>query len=94
MTTYNRSDRQRLRYRLRRWQRVINAMLALAVVLAILLAFAPVAQAAPRCPNGGTPTPQGCIYQPDPRTVCAWPFRIVQVGRVTMCVRQAGEVQP
>lgn len=90
----HKSQRLSWRARCRRWQRTINAFLALAVVLAILLAVAPVAQAAPRCPNGGTPTPQGCIYQPDPRTVCAWPFRIVKVGRVTLCVRQAGEVQP
>jgi hypothetical protein len=46
MITYNRTtDRKRLRYLLRRWQRTINALLALAVALAILLAFAPVAQA-------------------------------------------------
>lgn len=93
MTTYNRTtDRKRLRYRRRRWQRTINALLALAVALAILVATAPVVQAAPACPNG-TATPHGCVYQPTGMT-CAWPARIVRIGNVAICWRPGAEVQP
>lgn len=86
----HKSQRLTWRARCRRWQRYINYLLA---VLAVAVLLPAQASAAPRCP-GGTPTPQGCIYQPDPRTVCAWPYRLVRVGHVALCIRQAGEVQP
>ena len=92
MTTYDRSARQHLHYRLRRWQRIINALLALSLVLAFLLALAPVASAAPRCP-GGTATPNGCSYEL-PGMTCAWPLRLVRVGNVAYCWRPAPGVQP
>lgn len=60
MTTYDRNKRQHLRYRLRRWQRAINAILMLAVAFAILVATHAPAAAAPACP-GGDATPYGCI---------------------------------
>lgn len=44
------------------------------------------ASAAPRCPNGGTWTPNGCVYEPAGMT-CAWPFRLVKVGKVALCVK-------
>jgi hypothetical protein len=50
------------------------------------------ASAAPRCP-GGIWTPNGCVYEPAGMT-CAWPFRLVKVGKVALCIRQAGEAQP
>lgn len=92
MSTYDRSARQRLHYRLRRWQRIINTLLALSIVLALLLAVAPVAQAGTRCP-GGTATPDGCSYEL-PGITCAWPLRLVRVGNVAYCWRPAPEVQP
>lgn len=66
---------------------------ATAVLVALFLLCWPlVAQAAPRCPNGGTPTPGGgCVYQPTGMT-CAWPFKLVKVGNVTICVKWT--VQP
>ena len=90
MSTYDRSARRRLHYRLRRWQRIINTLLALSIVLALLLALAPIAQAAPRCP-GGTATPNGCSYQIDRDTSCVWPM-VVNGQRVAWCIRQG--VQP
>lgn len=87
MSTYDRSARQHLHYRLRCWQRIINALLALSLALAFLLAFAPIARAGTRCP-GGTATPNGCSYQIDRDTVCAWPLT-VNGQRVTWCIRQA-----
>jgi len=89
MTTYNRSDRQRLRYRLRRWQRAINYLLA-GVAVAVLLAPPTPASAAPRCPNGG---------QPDGRGRCIYVWRgatCYRVGSVVWCITpaQAGEMQP
>lgn len=88
MTTYNRSERQRLHYRLRRWQRLINYLLAVLVVAVLLAApgSASVASAAPRCPGNGQ-----CVGQPG-GMVCAWPFVLVRVGTVAVCSRMA--VQP
>lgn len=91
MTTYNRSDRRHWRHTLRRVAWRVNLLLAV-LALALVVASTP-ARAAPRCP-GGTATPQGCIYQPDPLTVCAWPARLVRLGKVAVCIRQAAEVQP
>lgn len=64
----------------------------LTLALLATLAAPAVANAAPHCP-GGIWTPNSCIYQPDGMT-CAWPFRLVKVGKVALCIRQAGEVQP
>ena len=93
MTTYSRNDRYSWRRYARRLMWRINYLLAAMAVAVLLLATAGPATAAPRCP-GGTATPRGCVYQPDPATVCAWPARIVRIGQVVLCVRTAPEVQP
>lgn len=84
MTTYNRNDRKRLRYRLRRWQRLINYLLAALVLLALLQPA--VASAAPACP-GGRATPRGCHYVWRGLD-CYW-----QPGRLAVCIAPLG-VQP
>ena len=66
-------------------------IITLALLAAILVQPA-TANAAPRCPNGGTWTPNGCVYEPAGMT-CAWPFRLVKVGKVVMCVKWE-KVQP
>lgn len=83
----HKSQRLTWRSRCRRWQRYINALLA--VLVALVLATTP-ALAAPRCP-GGTATPGGCSYQIDRDTACAWPL-VYQGGHVAMCIRLG--VQP
>ena len=58
-----------------------------AAVLALVLVLPSVAIAAPTCPNGGQPDGRGrCVYQPA-GMVCAWPARIVRIGRVALCVK-------
>lgn len=90
MTTYDRNKRQHMRYRLRRWQRAINAILMLAVALAILVAtHAPVA-AAPLCP-GGDATPYGCISVSRGRSG-VWPVVWPGVGRTAVTIDP--EAQP
>ena len=58
-----------------------------AAIIAFLLLFKG-ADSAPRCPNGGAWTPQGCVYQ-RPGMVCAWPWKLVKVGSVTVCMKWA-----
>lgn len=91
MTTYSRNDRYAWRQTLRRWRRIVNHLLAV-LVTAVLLAPPAVATAAPTCP-GGTATPHGCSYE-QPGMTCAWPLRLVKIGKVTFCLRQAPEVLP
>lgn len=91
MSKQTKTERYQWRRRAVRICRFVNALLAALVLAAVMLPG--VASAAPRCP-GGTATPRGCIYQPDPATVCAWPWRVVRVGKVALCVRVAPEVQP
>lgn len=90
MTMQSRSNRYYWRQRTRRLMRVINALLATIVLLAVLLPG--LASAAPLCPNGGTATPHSCTYQPAGMT-CGWPMRI-NGERVTYCVRYAPAVRP
>ena len=90
MTTYDRNQRKRLRYRLRRWQRLINAMLMLAITLAILVATHAQAAAAPACP-GGDWTPYGCINVRRGRPA-VWPIVWPGEGRVSVAVDP--EAQP
>ena len=52
--------------------------------MVVTLVTAQTASAAPRCPNGGTATPQGCSYE-RPGMTCAWPLRVVKVGNVAYC---------
>lgn len=87
MTTYNRSDRQRQRYRLRRWQRLINAMLALSLAIATLVAVADAASAQTwdrcwRIPHGTV-----CVLRAQRITqiTCNWGYQ-PQFGRVPRCV--------
>ncbi len=82
MTRYMDKDRRDWRAKLHRLIRRYRALLAVAVLLAGLLPSA--ANAAPRCPNGGTATPQGCSYE-RPGMTCAWPLRVVKVGNVAYC---------
>ncbi len=63
----------------------VRIILIISILLAILAPAAAIAST--RCPNGGTPTPGGCTYQPDSDTVCAWPMRLVRVGLVAICTR-------
>lgn len=57
------------------------------ITLALLALLLPqTASAVPRCPNGGAWTPNGCAYEPAGMT-CAWPFRLVKVGKVALCVK-------
>ncbi len=81
MTAYRDCDRRAERARLHRIIRWCRAFLAV-LVLAVLLPSA--ANAAPRCPNGGTATPNGCSYE-RPGMTCAWPLRLVKVGNVAYC---------
>lgn len=90
MTTYNRNDRQHMRYRLRRWQRLINAMLMLAITLAILVATHAQAAAAPLCP-GGDWTPYGCGYVVRGRSA-VWPVVWPVGGRTAVSIDP--EAQP
>lgn len=91
MTT-NRSKRRLCRYWLRRVAWHFNLLLAtLALAAVVWLAQAGAVRAAPRCPGGGTATPNGCSYQIDRNTRCVWPM-VWQGGTVAMCVRLV--VQP
>lgn len=86
MTTYNRNERYSWRRYARRLVWRINYLLAALVLAAVLLPG--VASAAPRCPGNGQ-----CTGQPA-GMVCAWPYRLVKVGNVAVCIRTAPEVQP
>ncbi len=90
MTMQRQYDRERRdwRCRLHRLVRRFNALLAAAVLALVLALVLPsVANAAPTCPNGGQPDGRGrCVYQPSGMT-CAWPARIVRIGRVALCVK-------
>ena len=94
MTRYLDRERRDWRCRLHRLVRRFNALMA-GAVLVLVLVLPSSASAAPVCPNGGQPDGRGrCVYQPAGMT-CAWPARIVRVGRVALCWRPApGEVQP
>lgn len=64
--------------------------IVLALLVAALLAgaVADAADAAGACPGGEPPNGRGqCVGQPDAGTVCAWPARLVKVGKVLVCVR-------
>lgn len=63
----------------------IRITLVIAILLAILAPAAAIAGT--RCPGGGTTTPDGCSYQIDRDTTCAWPMRLVRVGLVAMCIK-------
>lgn len=58
----------------------------IAMMLFVTMVTPNAAHAAPRCPNGGTATPHGCTYEL-PGMTCAWPFRLVKVGKVALCVK-------
>ncbi len=104
MRSYHRQGRKTAR----RWLRWLSAgrvqaddlratwaLWAIAAVMAFSALVQPApASAAPACPSG-RPGPQGeCVQRIDPVTVCAWPFALVRVGRVTLCARQtAGTAQ-
>ena len=68
--------------------RTASTIRIILVISILLAAFAPAAAAiaSERCP-GGTATPEGCTYQPDRDTTCAWPLRLVRVGFVAICIR-------
>lgn len=92
MTMQSRSNRYYWRQRNRRLLRLINALLAIVVAALLLLPVA--ATAAPACPGSLRPNANGqCVRQIDRRTVCAWPLRVAG-QRITVCDRQAAEVQP
>ena len=87
MTTYNRSDRQRLRYRLRRWQRLINAMLALSLAIATLVAVADAASAQTwdrcwRIPHGTVCVARAAKVT---RIACDWGYQ-PRFGQPPRCV--------
>ena len=101
MRSYHRQTRKTAR----RWLRWLSAgrvqaddlivtwaLWAIAAVMALSALLQPAtANAAPACPSG-RPGPQGeCVQRIDALTVCAWPFVLVKVGRVTYCTRQATE---
>ena len=91
MTTYKKNDRRQWRHTLKRLQWRINYALAFLAMLAAILVQPATANAAPACPSG-RPGPQGeCVQRIGPATVCAWPFVLVKVGRVTYCTRQTTE---
>ena len=91
MTTYKKNDRRQWRHTLKRLQWRINYALAFLSMLAAILVQPSTANAAPACPSG-RPGPQGeCVQRIDAATVCAWPFLLVKVGRVTYCTRQTTE---
>ena len=82
MTAYRDRERRDWRAHLHNLVRRWRALMLAALVLAVLLPSA--ANAAPRCPNGGTATPHGCSYVL-PGMTCAWPLRLVKVGNVAYC---------
>ena len=59
----------------------------IAMMLFVTMVTPQTASAAPRCPNGGAWTPQGCSYQVDADTTCAWPMDL-NGSRVAWCIRQ------
>lgn len=80
----HKSQRLNWRARCRRWQRAINALLTLAIALAILVATHAPAAAAPRCP-GGDATPYGCINVSSGRPA-VWPVVWPGVGRTAVTI--------
>ena len=91
-TTYTHRERRRWRYMLRYLRSHFNRLCAM-LTMALLLQPS-VANAGCGCPGSLRPNASGqCVRQIDRRTVCAWPLRI-DGQRVTVCERQAAEVQP
>lgn len=89
----NKSQRLSWRARCRRWQRYINALLAMALALVLVL-WPAQASASGRCPGGQQENRNGqCVRSIDRRTVCAWPVRI-DGERTAYCTRSGTEVQP
>lgn len=89
----NKSQRLSWRARCRRWQRYINALLAMLVALALVL-WPAQASASGRCPGGQQENRNGqCVRILDRRTVCAWPAHF-RDGNGAACVRTGTEVQP
>lgn len=88
MTMQSRSNRYYWRQRNRRLLRLINALLAAMLLLAVLLPA--VASAAPACP-GGTATPYGCVYVVRGR-LAVWPVVWPDGGRYAVTIDP--EAQP
>ncbi len=88
MTAYLHRERRAWRHQLRRLVWRFN--LALSVLVLLLVLLPSVANAAPRCPGGGTATPRGCAYAVRGRP-SIWPVRI---GVERYAVAIDPEVQP
>lgn len=95
MSIYGKRQRYDWRRRARRLLFRINGLLACIVLLALLALLATTsANAAPRCPGGGTPDARGrCAYTLSGET-CAWPAKLMRVGNVAYCWKSAPAVQP